>query len=358
VTARAARSAPLRLVQVGMGGWGRDWMGVTGASPDVEPVAFVDPSPDARAATAARGAPVEALFADLPAALAATRPDAALVTTAVAGHVPVAVAALGAGLPVLLEKPFAGSLADAVDAVRAADRADRTLMISQNYRYYPAPRAATALLAAGRVGDVVSVEVDFRRHRLRRPADAVARHQAMDHPLLVDMSIHHFDLLRLVLGREARWIEVDPITPPGSAYRDPPAAVGLIGFDGGIAVSYRGSWVSSGRRTPWGGEWRIEGTGGSLEFATRGDVGFVDRLRVRTPAGAARPVPLVRVPHEDRAGALAAFVRAICDGEEPETSGRHNLATLALTLAAVRSATERRRIDLADVLADLPEDLR
>jgi predicted dehydrogenase len=346
---------PLRLVQVGMGGWGRDWMAVTAASPDVATVGWVDPSAEARAATAARGVDERALFATLEDAVAATKPEAALVTTGVKAHVPVALAALDAGLPVIVEKPFAPTLEGAVSVVRAAERAGLTLAVSQNYRWFPAPRMATRLLAEGAIGEPVAVEVDFRRNLIRRPAALLARHRDLDHPLLVDMSIHHFDLLRLVLGREARWVEIEPLNPPGSRYRDPPAAFGLLAFDG-IAVSYRGSWVSSGRRTPWGGEWRVQGSDGALEMATRGETPDVARLR--SPAGRARRLDLPPVPAIDRAGALADFVRAVRTGAEPETSGRRNLATLALTLAAVRSATERRRVDVAELLEDLPEDLR
>jgi hypothetical protein len=32
--------------------------------------------------------------------------------------------------------------------------------------------------------------------------------------------------------------------------------------------------------------------------------------------------------------------------------------TLALTIAAIRSATERRRVVVSELLADLPEDVR
>jgi predicted dehydrogenase len=338
-----------------MGGWGRDWMSVTAGSTDVVPVAYVDSSPDAREATIARGAAPEAVFADLDDAFAATDPDAVLVTTPVGAHVSVARAVLERGRPVLLEKPFAPTLAEAVEGVRAADAAGRPLMVSQNYRYFPAPLAARRLLADGAIGDILAVELDFRRTLIRRPADLLARHRALDHPLLVDMSIHHFDLLRVVLARQARWIEIEPVHAPGSRYRDPPAAFGLIGFDD-VVVSYRGSWISSGRRTPWGGEWRIQGTDGALEFATRGETPDVARLR--SAAGRARRIDLPAVPNPDRSGALADFVHAIRTGEEPATSGRRNLATLALTLAAVRSATERRRILIDELLAELPEDLR
>ncbi len=340
-----------------MGRWGLDWMAVTAASRAVETVGYVDPSADARTAAVRRGARPARVFADLDSALRATGAEAALVTTAVEWHVPVALEALAAGLHVLLEKPFAPTLADAVQVVRAAATAQRTLMVSQNYRYHPAPRLATELVASGAVGAVAGVEVDFRRHPIPR-APWATRHRTMDHPLLADMAIHQFDLLRLVLGREPVWVEMEPMNPPSSDYRDPPAAFGLLLFEGDVAVSYRGSWISAGRPTPWGGEWRLEGADGAVEWASRKERGAPDSLRLRTVSGAARPVELPKLAALDRAGTLAAFVEAVRSGSEPETSGRRNLQTLALVIAAIRSATERRRVAISELIADLPEDVR
>ncbi len=340
-----------------MGGWGRDWMSVTGPAPEVETVAWVDPDPAARAATLRRGPTPALVFADLDDALDAVKADAALVTTALPGHVPVALAALDAGLHVLLEKPFGPTLADAVEVVRRAHASGRSLAINQNYRFHPAPRLAARLVADGEIGEVVAVEIDFRRPLIRRQ-DVLDRHRGIDHPLLVDMSIHHFDLLRLVLGVEPERVHIEAINPPWSEYRDPPAGYGTLVFGTGIVVSYRGSWISAGARTPWAGVWRIDGTDGSIELSSRGDPGVRDVVRIRRPGRGVQTLPLPDVGPIDRHGALASFAAAVATGEEPEVSGRRNLPTLALTLAAVRSATERRPVDVAELLADIPEDLR
>lgn len=340
-----------------MGGWGRQWMKTTASERAVAAVGYVDPSADARTATIRAGASASLVFADLETALSATDVDAALVTTAIDFHVPLALQALASGLHVLLEKPFAPTLEEALLAVRAADAAGRTLMISQNYRHHPAPRLATELVANGEVGAVTSVSVDFRRHPIRHAAWA-RQHHNLPQPLLADMAIHQFDLFRLVLGREPEWVEMAAINPPSSGYLDPPAAFGLISFEGEVPASYRGSWISRGRQTPWGGEWRLEGDGGALEWASRTDTTAPDTLRLLTASGAARPIALPKLAAVDRAGTLAAFVQAVRSGTEPETSGRRNLGTLALSIAAIRSATERRRVAISELMADLPVDVR
>lgn len=347
---------PVRLVQIGMGGWGRDWSGVTGSVPEVLPVGYVDSSPAARAATAALGVPEALLFPDLAAALRAGQPEAAVVTTGLPGHVPVALAAFEAGLDVLVEKPFAPSLAEAATVVRAAAAAGRVLAVSQNYRHHPAPLLAAELVRDGRVGAVGAVEIDFRRAGRRMVEEAVLE-RGLRQPLLMDMAIHHFDLLRTVLGREPLWIEchgMQPLPP----YREPLAAYASIGFDGPVLVSYRGSWVSGGAQTAWAGEWRMEGAEGAVEWTSRGDPGTADRLELRRPGRPAEALPLPAVPALGRAGVLAAFATAVRTRGEPAGSGRENLRTLALTLAAVRAATEGRRVEIAELLADLPEDLR
>ncbi|WP_309569682.1 Gfo/Idh/MocA family oxidoreductase, partial [Deinococcus sp.] len=158
---------PLRLLRVGLGGWGRSWMTVTAAQAQVEVVGYVDAHPDALALAQAQGAPPERCFTSLDEALRIAGAQAVLVTTNAAGHAPVALAALEAGLPVLIEKPFATSVAEARTVVEAAARRHLPLMVSQNYRFHPAAQAAAAWVRAAPYGEVGAVEVEFRRDNAR-----------------------------------------------------------------------------------------------------------------------------------------------------------------------------------------------
>ncbi|GHF34894.1 putative dehydrogenase [Deinococcus metalli] len=337
---------PLKVLHVGLGGWGRSWMTVTAAEERVEVVGYVDASAEALALAQAQGAPPERCFTSLADALQGAGAEGVLVTTNAVGHAPVALAALEAGLPVLIEKPFAISVAEARTVVDAAAAKGLAVMVSQNYRFHPAAQAAAAWVRSAPYGEVGVVEVEFRRDSARTAASA---HHLLPHPLLLDMAIHHFDLMRFVLGREAVSIDCHAFNPPWSPFRDPASAVATAQFQGGVTVSYRGTWASSGVKTPWSGEWRLDARDAELWWTGRDDPP-ADRATVRPVGKRARALPLPPVTHLDRAGALAEFVHAVRGGREPQSSGRDNLGSLALALAAIRSAQERRTVPLAELL--------
>ena len=339
----------LRVLQVGLGGWGRDWaQRVIPAVAEVHVVGYVDASPDALAELR-KALPVEPdrCFLTLQSALEATKPEAVLVTATLSSHAAITRAALGAGLHVLVEKPFAESVDIARQLVELAAAQGKVLMVSQNYRFFPAARKAAQLVSEGRLGALHEVSIDFRRYS---PGfgKGRSRHHFDDQPLLVDMSVHHFDLLRLILAREPERIYCEAWNPDWTGFSGPSVAVSSIQFEGGIVVSYRGSWVSTGPITPWSGEWRMDFEHGEILWTSRDDGGARrDRLLIQKPDRKARVVPLPALSRTDRWGTLTEFARAVREGQEPECSGRDNLGTLGLVAAAVESATTGQPVDVS-----------
>lgn len=331
---------PIRLIQVGMGGWGRNWNRMLAQQADLaQTVAYVDVQADSlRQLQAEADVTADACFPSLEAALERVGADAVLVTTTLADHVPVTLTALEAGKHVLVEKPFAPSLAAAQRAVEVAAARERVLMVSQNYRFYPAVQAAARLVREGVLGPTSGVSVEFRKYANTQPP-GTHRHYTLQQPLLMDMAVHHFDLMRFVLDQEPATVTCHAWNPPWSNFSEPAAALATITFDGGAVVNYSGSWVSTRAPTLWAGTWQIECAEGALHWTSRADTGTEgDMLTLRRRGKRARRVPLPALQYWDRAGALAAFVDAICGGEEPPASGRDNLRTLALMFAAIESA--------------------
>ena len=340
--------APLRLLQVGLGPHGRNWARkVVPHIEEVELVAYVDKDPYALDALReeAKVAP-ELCFESLKEAIAATRPEAVLNTTALAAHVPLTTAALDAGLHVLVEKPFAPSVALAEQLVDAAKVRGLVLMVSQNYRYFPAPRAIATMVHESALGKLYQISIDFRRYSTAGP-NGRGRHHLEEQPLLVDMSIHHFDLLRLILSREPQRIYCEAWNPEWTSFGGASVAVASIVFEGGVVVSYRGSWISAAPVTPWAGEWRMEFENGVVTWTSAADSDVTqDSVIVRPRGGEARTVALSAMPRTGTWGTLTEFAAAIRAGREPETSGRHNLGTVALMEAAVESAARREPVTI------------
>jgi len=329
----------LRLIHVGFGGWGLDWTRIVRDTPEVTCVGVADPNPTALAAAQARyGLPEGACFSSLEAALADTDADAVLITAGAAVHAPLALSAVAAGKHVLVEKPFAPTLEGARAVTDAAAAKNRVLMVSQNYRFFPAPWAVRDLVAEGAVGEVGSVWADFRVDMARR-LPAGHSYFALPDALLLDMAIHHFDLMRFTLG-EAAEVSCSSWNPPGSPFAHPAVAAATVRLRAGV-VSYRGSWLGA-PTTPWAGVWRVEGSRGHLTWTSRNgrDLGG-ERVTLR-----GRRLPLPELPRTGRRGVLTAFAEAVATGAEPLSSGRHNLGSLALTLSAVASAVERRTVSL------------
>lgn len=333
----------LRLLHIGFGGWGLDWTRIVRNTPEVEVVGVADMNEAAlEAARIKYDLPVEAAFLSLEGALAALEPDAVLITAGAAVHAPLALTALAAGAHVLVEKPFAPTLPEAERVVDAAAAQGRVLMVSQNYRHFPAPWAVRDLVAEGAIGEVGSVYVDFRVNMLGR-LPAGHPYLALYEPLLLDMAIHHFDLMRFTLAQEPVSVACSSWNPPGSPFTYSPAAAATVTMDGGTTVAYRGSWLGA-PKTFWAGEWRLEGSKGRLTWTSR--KGGVDDLGGERVTLRGRLVPLPKLERLGRRGVLTEFAHAVLNGGEPLSSGVHNLKTLGLTLGAIQSASEGRKLAL------------
>ena len=337
---------PLRIAQVGLGAHGRNW--AKRVLPDigeVELVAYVDSDPRSLDILREELKPrPEMVFESLKEAIAATHPQAVLNTTALPGHVPATRTALEAGLHVLVEKPFAPSIGAAQELVDIAARGALVLMVSQNYRHFPAPRAIASLVRDASLGKLHQVSIDFRRYSTIGP-NGRGRHHLEDQPLLVDMSIHHFDLLRMILGSEPERIYCEAWNPKWTGFNGPSTTVASIAFPG-VVVSYRGSWISAGPVTPWGGQWSLEFEHGEIFWTNRDDDMTHDKVVIRPRGGKPRSANLRPMARTGPWGTITEFVDAVRSGREPATSGRHNLGTIAFVAAAVESATVHEPVSI------------
>ena len=317
---------------------------VAGA-PGVELAAIVDPDRAVlRSADASPG------YAVLEEALASVECDAVLVASPPPTHYAVTKAALEAGKHVLCEKPLATRLEDAFDLIETAEKAARILMVSQNYRYNAPVRAVQRLVMEGELGELASIRISCRRDTRTLFAPDDFRY-AMRHPYVLDMSIHHFDLLRAATGRDVQDVYARSWCVPDSPFVHDPAVAAILDLDGGAPVLYEGDWATHEPETSWNGAWEIIGEAGRLSWRgsveDRGTGEVVFGRWGREP----RPVEQPDLEFVEREATLQALRAAIEDGEMPETAAADNVKSLAAMLGCVKSIESGETVDVAALLA-------
>ena len=331
----------IKVVHVGLGAWGGNWaLHVLPGHPDIEVVGFVDMVAEKREQTAARlGEPLSKFFASMEAAFAAVDAEAVTIAVPIALHEPLARQALEAGKHVVVEKPFAANTAEARSLIALAESRQLVLAVSQNYRFYPAPRAIAELSRQGYFGKIIGAKIDFRRNAIAERSGNLN----VPNPILADMAVHHYDLMRMLIGSDPLEMTARSWNPPGSPYKMDAAAAMVISFPGNVTVSYRGSWIDPGPQTAWAGEWQLDFERASLLWTARGDQPSQtrrDSVRIKRPNAEIEEVPLAPMPLHDRAGVLAALAQTLRTGKEPDhfPSGRTNVGTFAMIEAALKSA--------------------
>jgi predicted dehydrogenase len=321
----------MNLVQIGTGKMGQRWLEALLEVPDATLVGIVEPVDSLReAAIAKTGLDPQAAFGSIDAALASDLAfEAAVVVTPPPTHRPIAEQLLQAGKHVLLEKPLATTLEDARALVDVAAATGKTLMVAQNYRHHGSFREIRDAIARGAIGTVAAVNIRFEKDARTMFGEGDFRY-SMEHVLLLDMSIHHFDMIRAVLGANASRLYAQTWHVPGGNFQYDAAATVLLTMDSGVSVTYSGNWASFGPETSWNADWEFVGDDGRL---------------VWTEAGATlqrwgeEPAPLEVAPLVDAQGALVhEFVTAIDAGNQPPTHAGDNIDSLAIVFAAVESA--------------------
>ena len=305
---------------------------------------MVDPDPEARGHVEATPG-----YGRLEEALAAVDCDAVLVASPPGTHHAVAKDALAAGKHVLCEKPLATNLEDAFDLVGVAERAQRILMVSQNYRYNAPFRAMQRLVMQGELGDLASIRISFRHDTRSLFAPEDFRY-SMRHPYVLDMSIHHFDLLRAATGRDVRSVYARGWRVPDSPFVHQPAVAALLDLEGGVPVIYEGDWATHEPETSWNGDWQIIGEAGRLLWSgSLDDRGTGEVLFERWGRGS-HPVEQHDLEFVEREATLQALRAAIEGGEPPETVGADNVKSLAAMLGCVKSIESGDPVDVSALL--------
>lgn len=342
----------LRIAIAGAGVVGRIHLGAVAASLECRLVALADPAPAAAEVARAAGVP---LYGKLSAMLEAERPDGVILATPNTLHVEGALACIAQGVPVLVEKPVAGSLEAARCLMEAVATRGVPVLVGHHRRHSPILEQASAVMAGGRLGRLVAVSGSAT---FRKPADYFVqtpwRRRAGGGPILINM-VHEVDNLRVLAGEITEVQAMASRSVRGFEVEDTVAI--SLRFANGALGSFLLSDAAAGPRS-WeqtSGENRaydhhadedcyvLSGVQGSLSVPT---------LRLRTYEGDASwfaPLATTRLPLPDAdpiRRQLAHFCAVLRGDAAPRVEVADATRTLAATLAIAEAARSGRQVRL------------
>ncbi len=329
-----------RVVVVGAGGISNAWFKPLAAE-ELQVVGIVDLDESRARAQAERYGLDAECSSDLARTLRRTKPDVVVDLTVPEAHCRVTCTALRAGCHVIGEKPMASSMAEARRMVRASEESGRLYMVSQSRRYVPRHRGLRAELQGGRIGELTTVNCDFFMG-----CHFGGFRDEMQSPLILDMSIHHFDLARMMTGATPVAVYAREFNPRGSWYGGDASANCIFEMSDGIFFRYSGSWCAEGMHTSWHGDWRFVGTEGTIRYEgdqpprgemVTGQKGFsrsLERFEVQDVADEAN----------GQHGALRELLAYLREGTPPQGECHDNIQSLAMVFGAIESSRKGRRV--------------
>ncbi|GAA2037911.1 Gfo/Idh/MocA family oxidoreductase [Terrabacter terrae] len=234
--------------------------------PDVDEVVVADLDTDAARAVAEK---LEVGCAASPAELLASGLDGFVIATATPGHAPLLRMGLEAGVPTFCEKPVAATLEETLDLTRLVSTTTTPVHVGFQRRFDRGYRRARQAVASGELGFVHSI-----RAQTHDQSPPHAAYIPTSGGLFRDCSIHDFDIIRFVTGREVASVYATGANKGAdffSAAGDVDTAAALLTLDDDTLVS-----LSATRYNGGGHDVRMEVLGSQ---GTVG-VGYDDSLAV------------------------------------------------------------------------------
>lgn len=257
----------MRIGLAGVGRIGAFHASTLASLEGVEQVVLTDVRPDEAARLAAESG--YEFSPDLDDLL--SRVDALLITTSTSGHAATLRAALGAKVPSFCEKPLAVTLGETIELVDLVRDCGVPVQVGFQRRFDAGYRRAREAVVSGELGFLHTVRVNT--HDQSPPP---AGYISTSGGLFRDCSIHDFDVLRFVTGREVATVYAVGANRGASFFTeggDVDTGAAVLTLDDGTLVT-----ASATRYNGGGHDVRMEvmGSEGTL------GVGYDDSLAVRS----------------------------------------------------------------------------
>jgi len=186
-----------RIAIIGAGVIGQTHIKTVLGEPACELVAIADPMPEAEQVARKAGVPY---YADHIEMLDKLKPQGVINATPNKLHMPIGIDCIERGIPVIVEKPVAESIASAKKLIQASADKGVPVMVGHHRRHNPIVAKAREVIQSGRLGKLLAVTALWQTCKPEGYYDIAWRRQpGTSGPILVNM-VHDLDMLRFIVG--------------------------------------------------------------------------------------------------------------------------------------------------------------
>jgi predicted dehydrogenase len=329
----------VRVGCLGMGWWSDVLADAIGRSDTIEIVSCFTRSEDKRAAFAKKygctAVPsYEAMLAD-------DSIEAIINTTPNSVHLETVRQAAEHGKHVFLDKPIANTVADGKAITDVCAEAGIVLSVGYQRRRESQFRWIKEQIDAGQFGKLVQAECNISRDRLGKVDLSSWRYQASGMPggVMLQIGIHYTDVLEMLMGPVKRVSGMSArLVLPGD---NPDVANVIFEHENGALSNLTASYASASEYYMM----NIYGKEASAYYDLFGGLRLLER-------GGTSSSPIEFSPNDTIREELDEFAACVRGEAQPEVGGAGATRSLAMILAGVRSARERRVVDVDEMMSE------
>lgn len=270
------------------------------------------------------------------------RLDAVSVCTPTSLHAEVGRAVIDREIPCLIEKPIASTLANAHAVARAADRSGSLVLVGHIERFNPVVRKAKELIKSDWLKDIFLINTERVSPMSTRIADV---------GVITDLAVHDIDVMRFVLGQEAKKV----LTIAGRVYTKnvEDFAETVLLFEKGVVAHLRVNWLTPTKIR----KFRVQGKFGMLDgdyinqelfyYENRSTESELIEFQTALLGIAECEMRRILVKKEEPLLAeLRHFIRCVAGKEKPQVTIQDGIRALEVVNAMLRSAASGKVVSV------------
>lgn len=342
-----------RFIQVGLGGWGSYWLHdvmprLINELELVEAAAVVDMNPETfPAAMGKYHLTACKCYTDAKRAFEENQADFAIIVVPPAYHESVVDLALEYNMDILSEKPIADTMEACCRIYKKVTNSGRKMAVTMSHRFDQDKQTLEQAIKSGEYGALNYIICRFTHNCRNFGSWGEFRHKIAD-PLIIEGTVHHFDIFRSLSGSNAKTVYAKSWNPTWGEFGGDSTALITIEMENGVKAFYEGAKANASTMNGWTNEYfRAECCDGTLELDGRW-------LRILKGGPWERPLQtdmsLLKQSVWMNPWLAEQFINWLNGAPAPQNTLEDNIQCAALTFAAVESAHTGQVVDVQEYL--------